>query len=118
MARAHALGYAALAITDECSVAGVVRAHPEAKKFGLKLLLGAEFALADGWQVGGAGAQPDGLGQSVRVHHRGAPRCAQGPVRVGWPGSDLACWADCEMLAAAAAKCYSFGSALRNLHKG
>ena len=25
--RAHALGYAALAITDECSMAGVVRAH-------------------------------------------------------------------------------------------
>ena len=25
--RAHALGYAALAITDECSLAGVVRAH-------------------------------------------------------------------------------------------
>ena len=25
--RAHALGYRALAITDECSVAGVVRAH-------------------------------------------------------------------------------------------
>ena len=38
-----ALGYTALAITDECSVAGVVRAHGEAKKLGLKLLLGAEF---------------------------------------------------------------------------
>ena len=30
--RAHALGYAALAITDECSVAGVVRAHPQARR--------------------------------------------------------------------------------------
>ena len=30
--RAHELGYAALAITDECSVAGVVRAHEAAKK--------------------------------------------------------------------------------------
>ena len=29
--RAHALGYAALAITDECSVAGVVRAHAALK---------------------------------------------------------------------------------------
>ncbi|MGV3493559.1 MAG: PHP domain-containing protein, partial [Ramlibacter sp.] len=43
--RAHELGYTALAITDECSVAGVVRAHGEAKKLGLKLILGAEFAL-------------------------------------------------------------------------
>ena len=45
VARAAALGYAALAITDECSVAGLVRAHTEAKKLGLKLLPGAEFAL-------------------------------------------------------------------------
>ena len=38
--RAAALGYTALAITDECSVAGVVRAHVAAKACGLKLLLG------------------------------------------------------------------------------
>jgi error-prone DNA polymerase len=61
--RAQSLGYTALAITDECSVAGVVRAHVEAKKQGLKLLPGAEFLVqadepfrlvvlphnADGW---------------------------------------------------------------------
>ncbi len=41
--RAQALGYAALAITDECSMAGVVRAHMEARKQGLKLLLGTEL---------------------------------------------------------------------------
>ena len=45
VARAHALGYSALAITDECSVAGLVRAHAEAKKLGLKLLAGSEFVL-------------------------------------------------------------------------
>ena len=44
--RAHALGYRALAITDECSVAGVVRAHVEAKRLGLQLLPGAEFSVA------------------------------------------------------------------------
>ncbi len=43
VARAAALGYAALALTDECSVAGMVRAHGEAQKTGLKLLCGAEF---------------------------------------------------------------------------
>ena len=43
VARAAALGYTALAITDECSVAGVVRAHTQARELGLKLLLGAEF---------------------------------------------------------------------------
>jgi error-prone DNA polymerase len=43
VARAHALGYSALAITDECSMAGVVRAHGEAKRLGLHLLIGTEL---------------------------------------------------------------------------
>jgi error-prone DNA polymerase len=40
--RAARLGYAALAITDECSLAGVVRAHVAAKAHGLKLIVGCE----------------------------------------------------------------------------
>ncbi len=40
--RAQALGYAALALTDECSLAGAVRAHQAAKECGLKLVLGTE----------------------------------------------------------------------------
>jgi error-prone DNA polymerase len=43
--RAHALGYAALALTDECSLAGVVRAHAEAKRLGLHLIIGSEIQL-------------------------------------------------------------------------
>ena len=46
-ARASQLGYAALAITDECSLAGAVRAHLAAKEHGFKLIIGAEFRLAD-----------------------------------------------------------------------
>jgi len=45
--RAAALGYSALAITDECSFAGAVRAHAAAKEHGLKLLLGSEILLED-----------------------------------------------------------------------
>jgi len=50
VARAIQLDYAGLAITDECSLAGVVRAHAEAKKAGLPLLIGSWFRLqaADG----------------------------------------------------------------------
>ena len=48
VARAKALGYAALAITDECSFAGIVRVHLAAKEAGLKLIVGAEITLADG----------------------------------------------------------------------
>ena len=39
--RAAELGYSALAITDECSLAGVVRAHVAAKEHNLKLIIGA-----------------------------------------------------------------------------
>ncbi|MEN8761256.1 MAG: PHP domain-containing protein, partial [Thiogranum sp.] len=42
---AHRLGYSALALTDECSLAGIVRAHLAAKKVGLPLILGSEFRL-------------------------------------------------------------------------
>uniref|UniRef100_UPI0033428EB1 PHP domain-containing protein n=1 Tax=Pollutimonas bauzanensis TaxID=658167 RepID=UPI0033428EB1 len=45
VARAAELGYGAIAITDECSVAGVVRAHVEAKKQNLPLLIGSSFTL-------------------------------------------------------------------------
>lgn len=47
-ARAAELGYAALAITDECSLAGVVRAHVEAKTQKLPLIIGATFRLRAG----------------------------------------------------------------------
>ncbi len=40
--RAGALGYAALALTDECSLAGAVRAHQAAKACSLRLILGTE----------------------------------------------------------------------------
>jgi error-prone DNA polymerase len=46
--RAKVLGYTALAVTDECSLSGVVRAHEAAKEVGLKLIIGSEFRLADG----------------------------------------------------------------------
>ena len=41
--RAKELGYAALAVTDRNSLAGVVRAHMAAKEQGLKLIVGAEI---------------------------------------------------------------------------
>ncbi len=46
--RARALGYAALALTDQASLGGVVRAHRAAKAVGLHLILGAELRLIDG----------------------------------------------------------------------
>ncbi len=45
--RAHGLGYRAIAITDEASVAGVVQAHVAAKSLGIALLSGAQFFSAE-----------------------------------------------------------------------
>jgi len=45
--RASDLGYAALAITDRNSLAGVVRAHVAAKAIGFPLLIGAEITPVD-----------------------------------------------------------------------
>jgi error-prone DNA polymerase len=46
--KAAELGYEALAITDECSVSGIVRAHVAAKDYGLKkLIIGSEFRLSE-----------------------------------------------------------------------
>lgn len=41
--RAYFLGYSALAITDECSLAGVVRAHVAAKELQLPLIIGSQI---------------------------------------------------------------------------
>ena len=51
VARAHQLEYSALAITDECSLAGVVRAHAAAEKCGLQLIIGAEIRTSDGLKL-------------------------------------------------------------------
>ncbi len=46
--RAARLGYRALAITDECSLAGIVRAWQAAKDTGLSLIIGSEVRIEDG----------------------------------------------------------------------
>jgi error-prone DNA polymerase len=45
--RATQLGYSGLAITDECSLAGVVRAHVQAKEEKLPLIIGSFFRLVN-----------------------------------------------------------------------
>ncbi len=49
--RAAALGYTALALTDECSLAGMVRAHVAAREHKLKLIAGTELRLEEGTRL-------------------------------------------------------------------
>ncbi len=51
IAQAKALNYSALALTDECSLAGVVRAHVAAKELGLPLIIGTELECLDGLKI-------------------------------------------------------------------
>ena len=99
VARAAALGYAALAITDECSVAGLVRAHTEAKKLGLKLLPGAEFALP-GFTVIVLPQHLQGWGnlcEFITLARRSAPK---GQYRMAWSDLHWAMLRGCEVLLA------------------
>lgn len=45
------LGYDAIAITDECSLAGVVKAFVAAEELGIKLLIGSRFTLSNGMSL-------------------------------------------------------------------
>jgi error-prone DNA polymerase len=64
--RAASCGYHALAITDECSLAGVVKAHVAAKELGLKLIVGSEFTLTEGIRLIRTGPQPRGIWENSR----------------------------------------------------
>lgn len=101
--RAAGLGYRALAITDECSVAGVVRAHVAAKKHGLKLLPGAEFLVqaahpfrlvvlphnAAGW---------GNLCEFITAAKQAGDLIDKGSYRVALGESDFSMLTDCEVL--------------------
>src|SRR5262245_17980659 len=76
--RAHALGYAALAITDECSLAGAVRAHLAAKDLGLPLVIGSEFTLADGAKLALYATDRTTYGDLAQLITRGRRNAAKG----------------------------------------
>ena len=76
--QADALGYGALALTDECSVAGVVRAHMAAKNRPLKLIIGAEFRLACGLKLVALAIDRHGYGRLCRLITRGRRAARKG----------------------------------------
>jgi len=76
--RAHQLGYSAIAITDECSVAGVVRAYMAAKLLKIKLLVGAEFRLECGLKLVAIAIDRHGYGRLCRLISRGRRAARKG----------------------------------------
>ena len=103
VARAADLQYTALAITDECSVAGVVRAFTEARQRGLKLLLGAEFTVNNpdpGREVKLLVLVHDmeGWGNLCEFITAARGKVPKGTYEVSWDGSDFASLQHCEVL--------------------
>jgi len=81
-ARALELGYAALAITDECSVAGVVRAHAALKGTTTRLIVGAEFRLDCDTPLIVLATDRQGYGQLCRLITRGRRAVPKGQYRL------------------------------------
>ena len=84
ISQAKELGYTALAITDECSFAGVVRAHSAIKKIGggIQLLIGAEFRLDDGLRLVIIARHRAGYGRLSRLITRGRRAAEKGRYRL------------------------------------
>ncbi|HYW03818.1 MAG TPA: error-prone DNA polymerase [Gammaproteobacteria bacterium] len=80
--RAAALGYRALAITDECSLAGVVRAHVAAGEHALPLIPGSELALEDGTRLVLLVPELAAWRQLSRLITRGRRAAAKGGYRL------------------------------------
>jgi error-prone DNA polymerase len=102
--RAWKLGYAGLAITDECSVAGVVRAHaawkelpPQAQDF--KLILGSEFRF-DGFRLVALARTVTGWGNLCEFITAARCNAPKGEYSVSREHSDFSLLADCEILIA------------------
>jgi error-prone DNA polymerase len=90
--RAAELGYAALAVTDVNSLAGVVRAHAAAKAVGLKLIVGAEITPLDAPPVLLWATDRAAYGRLTRLITRGRRRAAKGQCEILW--DDIAEHAD------------------------
>jgi error-prone DNA polymerase len=102
--RAKKLGYSALAITDECSLSGIVRALDASEDANLKLIVGTEVRLADGIKLAILATTQNGYSDICKLITTGR-RCSEkgeyrltredverlgADVRILWPPGSLA----------------------------
>ncbi|RDD94786.1 error-prone DNA polymerase [Acidovorax sp. BoFeN1] len=98
VARAAQLGYQALALTDEGSVAGVVRAWEAAKECGLHLIVGSEFVWGD-LRLVALARDAQGWGNLCEFITAARAAAPKGQYHVG-PGSPFSLLQGCELLLA------------------
>jgi error-prone DNA polymerase len=87
--RAKACGYRALAITDDCSLAGIVRAHEASRKTGVPLIVGNEITLDDGLKIVLLVENKEGYENLCRLITIGRRAAAKGEYTLS--RADLAC---------------------------
>lgn len=99
VATAAALGYQALALTDECSLAGVVRAHLAALQHNIQLIVGSEFSLDDGLKLLLLATDRDSYGNlsalitlARRQADKGGYRLSRADLAAHLPHGCLAIW--------------------------
>ena len=96
--RAKRNGYQALAITDECTLAGIVRALEASRETGVKLIVGTEVTLDDGLKLvllaqdqSGYSAISQLITQARRRAEKGSYTLGRADLANGLPGT-LALW--------------------------
>lgn len=75
--RAASLGYQALALADECSLAGVVRAHQEALRHELHFIVGSRFRVEEGMELIALACNLNGYGnisETITLARRRSPK--------------------------------------------
>ena len=93
--RACALSYRGLAITDECSLSGIVHAHRAAKDRGLPLIVGSEITVREGLKCVVLVSSASGYAELSELITRGR-RVDKGDYDLGI--ADLGALADCLVL--------------------
>jgi len=78
IAQAKHLDYRGLALTDECSLAGVVRAHVAAKQHGLPLIIGTELRCLDDLKLVALATDRASYGAMSRLITRARRAAAKG----------------------------------------
>src|SRR6476659_2338824 len=80
--RAKTQGYTGLALTDECTLAGVVRAHLAARDAHLPFIVGSEFTLTDGLKAVLLATDRQSYGDLAQLITRGRRHAEKGRYRI------------------------------------
>jgi error-prone DNA polymerase len=96
--RAAELEYAAIALTDECSLAGAVRALQAAETCGMELILGSRFVLDNGVSLVLLVRNRDGYTRLCQLITSARRRAHKGGYEIGLADFQAAPLADCHLL--------------------